>query len=38
MDVEIAGHVALDLVQELAELLCAMAGHAFADNGPRFNV
>ena len=38
MDVEIGRHVALDLVKELAELLCAMAWHAFADNGSRLYV
>jgi hypothetical protein len=33
MNVEIGGHVALDLVEELAELHRAVPGHAFADDG-----
>ena len=36
--VEISGHVALDFVEELAELLGAVARHAFADDRPRFHV
>jgi hypothetical protein len=38
MDVEIGGHVALDLVEELTELLRAVARHALADNGPGLHV
>src|SRR6266700_4236088 len=33
MNVEIGGHVALDLVKELAELRRAVPRHAFSDNG-----
>jgi hypothetical protein len=32
MHVEAGGNVALDLVEELAELLCPVAGHALADH------
>ena len=35
-NVEVGRHVALDLIQEFAELARAMAGHALADNGPAF--
>jgi hypothetical protein len=38
MDVEIGKHVALDLIEELAELLSAVARHAFADNGTGLHV
>jgi hypothetical protein len=36
--VEISGHVALDFVEELAELLGAVARHAFADDRSRFHI
>jgi len=36
--VEISGHVALDFVEELAELLSAVARHAFTDDRSRFHV
>jgi hypothetical protein len=36
--VEISWHVALDFVEELAELLGAVARHAFADDRPLLHV
>ena len=36
--VEIGGHAALDFVEELAELLGAVARHAFADDRSRFHI
>jgi hypothetical protein len=36
--VEISGHIALDFVKKLAELLGAVPWHAFADDRSRFNV
>ena len=38
MDVEVSGDVALDFVEESAELLGAMTAHALADDGPDFDV
>jgi hypothetical protein len=38
MDIEIGRDIALDLIEEFAELLGAMAGHALCDDGPGFDV
>ena len=38
VDIEARRHVALDLVEKLAELDRAMAGHAFADDGSGLHV
>ena len=38
MHVEIGGHIALDLVEKPAELLRAVARHAFAHDGPSLHV
>ncbi|WP_425601141.1 hypothetical protein [Brucella tritici] len=38
VDVEVGGHVALDLVKELAEFRSPVPGHAFADNGSSLHV
>jgi len=38
VNVEVGRHVALDLIQEFAELVRAVAGHALADDGARFHI
>jgi hypothetical protein len=38
MHIEIGGRIALDLVEELAEVAGAVASHAFADDSSGFHV
>ena len=38
MHIEIGRYIAFDLVEEFAELLRAMPGHAFADNGSGLHI
>ena len=38
VDVEIGGHVALDLLEEFTELLCPVPPHARADDGSGFHI